>query len=103
MKNFLNWLVAPYLCAYESNWQTCCYNRLWYVLAVIDPCLLIVSIALSLGVYGGLVEFSNSILWLVAVTVAILVGNITQLMVINGNKKYREIRERLYQSLIGSR
>lgn len=42
LKRFVNYWFRPCTAEYESNWSTACYNRLWYLLAVIDTLALLI-------------------------------------------------------------
>jgi hypothetical protein len=79
MERLINYWFRPYACEYETNWNTQCYNRLWYLIcALCNP--------LTLGIAMGIMVMIDSpkgmvITFIVAVT--LLVINIIQLSLAN--------------------
>ena len=42
LDRIVNYWLRPLTAEYETNWQIACYNRLWYLLAVVDVVLLLI-------------------------------------------------------------
>lgn len=86
----------PYSCEYESGWNTCCYNRLWYLLCAVDT-ILVAIVAPLLTIFA---KQMPKIAWAgyMLVVVGLFAINLFQLCYLQ--IAYSEDCERLYEELI---